>query len=327
MRAWSRIRLPLGNKAVPSVATEATRTNQTLSLHDGRILGFAEYGSPNGFPVLYFHGFPSSRLEGSAVDGNARRRGLRIISLDRPGYGLSTFRPQQRITNWPGDVKSLADYLRIPRFAVLGGSGGSPYALACAHALPHERLSAVGILAGAAPWDTGLQHVSTSRRLLSWAATSSPTPLGSLLDGVIGVSRWAVNTSPVTRWVDNWLEKQESPEQSELSTKQRREQVLAMAFEAFAQGSAATVQEASLLSHDWGFRLEDLAYDKIQIWHGEKDANVPIEMIRNMAERLPHADLRVYEGETHYTLSRHIDEIFSELVSESLIQQHASENR
>jgi pimeloyl-ACP methyl ester carboxylesterase len=136
-----------------------------------------------------------------------------------------------------------------------------------------------------------------------------------------------VNTSPVTRWIDNWLEKQESPEQSELSTKQRREQVLAMAFEAFAQGSVATVQEASLLSHDWGFRLEDVAYDKVQIWHGGKDANVPIEMIRNMAERLPHADLRVYEGETHYTLSRHIDEIFSELVPESMLEQHASEGR
>ncbi|KAL2851226.1 Alpha/Beta hydrolase protein [Aspergillus pseudodeflectus] len=327
MRAWSRIQLSLSNKAVPPVATEATRTNQALSLRDGRILGFAEYGAPTGFPVLYFHGFPSSRLEGSGVEGNARRQGLRIISLDRPGYGLSTFRPNQRITDWPGDVKSLADHLRLPRFAVLGGSGGSPYALACAHALPHDRLSAVGILAGAAPWDAGLQHVSTSRRLLSWAATSSPTALGSVFNGIIGVSRWAANTSPVTRWIDNWLEKQESPENSDLSTKQRREQVLAMAFEAFAQGSAATVQEASLLSHDWGYRLEDVSYDKIQIWHGEKDANVPIEMIRNMAERLPHADLRVYEGETHYTLSRHIDEIFAELVPESLIQRHMRENR
>ncbi|KAL3447134.1 Alpha/Beta hydrolase protein [Aspergillus insuetus] len=327
MRAWSQIRLPLSNKAIPPVATEATRTDQTISLRDGRILGFAEYGAPTGFPVLYFHGFPSSRLEGSGVDGNARRRGLRIISLDRPGYGLSTFRPNQRIMDWPGDVKSLADHLGIPHFAVLGGSGGSPYALACAHALPHERLSAVGILAGAAPWDIGLQHVSSSRRLLSWAAASSPTALGSLFNGVIGVSRWAVNTSPVTRWIDNWLEQQESPEKSELSTKQRRNQVLAMAFEAFVQGTAATVQEASLLSHNWGFRLEDVGYNKIQIWHGKNDANVPIEMIRNMAERLPHADLRVYEGETHYTLSRHIDEIFSELVPESLIQQHASENR
>ncbi|KAJ0415369.1 Alpha/Beta hydrolase protein [Aspergillus carlsbadensis] len=327
MRAWSRVRFPLTNKAVPPIATEATGTNQTLSLRDGRILGFAEYGAPTGFPVLYFHGFPSSRLEGSGVDSNARRRGLRIISLDRPGYGLSTFKPNQRITDWPGDVKSLADHLRIPRFAVLGGSGGSPYALACAHALPHERLSAVGILAGAAPWDAGHQHVSTSRRLLSWAATSSPSALGGLFNGVIGVSRWAVNTATVTRWIDDWLEKQESPDKSELSTTQRREQVLAMAFEAFAHGSAATVQEASLLSHDWGFRLEDVAYDRIQIWHGEKDANVPIEMIRNMAERLPHADLRVYEGETHFTLSRHIDEIFLELVPEALIQEHASENR
>ncbi|KAL2802993.1 Alpha/Beta hydrolase protein [Aspergillus granulosus] len=322
MRTWSRIRLPLSNNAVPPVFTEATRTNQTLPLCDGRILGFAEYGSPTGFPVLYFHGFPSSRLEGSGVDGNARRRGLRIISLDRPGYGLSTFKPNRRITDWPSDVKSLADHLRIPKFAVLGGSGGSPYALACAHALPHERLSAVGIFAGAAPWEAGIQHISPSRRILSWAAASSPKALGVLFSGVIGASRWAATTSPVTRWLDTWLEKQESLEKSELSTKQRREEVLAMAFEAFAQGPAATVQEASLLSHDWGLRLEDVAYNRIQIWHGEKDANVPVEMVKYMTERLPNADLCVYKGETHYTLSRHIDEIFSELVPESDIQQH-----
>lgn len=39
------------------------------------------------------------------------------------------------------------------RFAVLGVSGGGPYALACARQLPRGFLSAVGVLAGAAIWD------------------------------------------------------------------------------------------------------------------------------------------------------------------------------
>ncbi|KAL2840425.1 Alpha/Beta hydrolase protein [Aspergillus pseudoustus] len=327
MTVCPRIQLRFNIQAVRRLHTEAPRTNQTLSLDDGRILGFAEYGSPTGFPLLYFHGFPSSRLEASDIDANARRRSLRLIAPERPGFGLSTFKPNQRITEWPNDVLSLADHLRIPRFAVLGGSGGSAYALACALALPHERLSAVGILAGTAPWDGVYQHVSRLRRLLSWAAMSHPTALRILFSLYIGVARWDSRTSPA-RWLDAWEKRQASVEKGEqvFSTRRILEASIATEFGAFAQGSAATVQEARLLSQDWGFRLEDVGYDRIQIWHGEKDTNVPIEMVRSMAARLPHADLREYEGESHFTLSEHIDEILDELVPESLIQLHVKEN-
>lgn len=67
-----------------------TNHNQTFKLPDGRVLGFAEYGSPDGKALLYFHGYPSSRLEGKPVDDMARRRGLRFIAIDRPGFGLSS---------------------------------------------------------------------------------------------------------------------------------------------------------------------------------------------------------------------------------------------
>ena len=39
------------------------RANQQILLNDGRSIGFAEYGSPDGKPVFYCHGFPSSRLD------------------------------------------------------------------------------------------------------------------------------------------------------------------------------------------------------------------------------------------------------------------------
>ncbi|KAL4780097.1 Alpha/Beta hydrolase protein [Aspergillus varians] len=314
------------NKAFRSATTRtyttASRRNQTLSLHDGRILGYAEYGNRAGFPLLYFHGFPSSRLEASAVDQIARQRCLRVIAPDRPGYGLSTFQAGRRITDYPADTQSLVDHLGVSKFAVLGGSGGGPYALACAHSLPHERLSAVGVLAGAGPWAAGRQYVSTARRLLSLGAIYSPTALRVLIDGLVDTSRWCIRTGPATRWVDNWLEKQESQEESDLPTEDRRKMVLAMMFEAFAQGAAATVQEAGLLSHDWGFQFEDITYNNIRIWHGEKDTNSPIEMIRYMANRLPHCELREFQGDNHYTVARHIEKILAELVPEEVVQSH-----
>ncbi|CBF82127.1 hypothetical protein AN5308.2 [Aspergillus nidulans FGSC A4] len=90
--------------------TPANRVDKVLTLQDRRTLGYAEYGNPKGFPLLYLHGFPSSRLEGSAFDDIAWRRNLRIIEPDRPGYGLSAFQPNRRILDYLEDTQSLADH-------------------------------------------------------------------------------------------------------------------------------------------------------------------------------------------------------------------------
>ena len=118
------------------------REDQTLTLSGGRKLGFAEYGS--GTPLLYFHGHPCSRLEARYLAG---REGIRVIGIDRPGMGLSSYQPKRTLISWTDDVVSLADSLGLEKFAVVGLSGGAPYALACAYAIP-ERISACGIVSG-----------------------------------------------------------------------------------------------------------------------------------------------------------------------------------
>ncbi len=125
------------------------RANQQIKLRDGRSLGYAEYGTPVGKPVFYFHGFPSSRLDWPLFDTDAiaARLNARIIAADRPGYGLSDFKRGRKILDWPDDVVELADALQIDRFAVLGISGGGPYAEACSFKIP-QRLSATAIVCG-----------------------------------------------------------------------------------------------------------------------------------------------------------------------------------
>ena len=93
------------------------RTNQTIKLRDGRSLGYAEYGNPEGKPVFYFHGFLSSRLDWPLFDTDAIavRLGAHIIAADRPGYGLSDFKPGRQLLDWPDDVIELADALQIDR--------------------------------------------------------------------------------------------------------------------------------------------------------------------------------------------------------------------
>jgi pimeloyl-ACP methyl ester carboxylesterase len=119
-----------------------------LQLRDGRTLGFAEYGDPAGNVLFYFHGYPGARVEARLLAEPAERLGTRLIGIDRPGIGFSTFQARRRFLDWPADVAELADKLGIDRFSVVGCSGGGPNALAYACRIP-DRLIACGIVAGA----------------------------------------------------------------------------------------------------------------------------------------------------------------------------------
>ena len=86
------------------------RINQRLTLKDGRRLGFAEFGAPPGRPVFHFHGSGSSRLERPASERLLVQMGIRFITVDRPGHGLSDFQPNRRLVDWPRDIGQLADH-------------------------------------------------------------------------------------------------------------------------------------------------------------------------------------------------------------------------
>src|SRR6266498_1807335 len=100
------------------------KQDKKLRLEDGRLLGYEVYGDPEGSPVFYFHGFPGSRLEARLATQVATRLAIRLIALDRPGFGLSDFKLRRTIFEWPDDVIKIANALGISRFATVGVSGG-----------------------------------------------------------------------------------------------------------------------------------------------------------------------------------------------------------
>ena len=122
----------------------------SLTLGDGRRLAWAEYGDPSGRPLIYCHGFPGSRLEAAMSHDTAARLGIRIIAPDRPGLGRSDYQPGRRLNDFPADLKQLADHLKLGRVAVLGESGGGPYAMAAAAALP-ERITKLLLVSSIGP--------------------------------------------------------------------------------------------------------------------------------------------------------------------------------
>ncbi len=137
-------------KLSPASVTHHTDFDRRIRLSNGRWLGYAEYGDPDGKPVMSFHGGLSSRLDVAFAASICRARGIRLLSVDRPGIGLSDFQPNRTLLDWSDDICELAHTLSLKRFALFGWSAGGPYVLACAFKIPHL-LTRIGISGGMCP--------------------------------------------------------------------------------------------------------------------------------------------------------------------------------
>jgi pimeloyl-ACP methyl ester carboxylesterase len=321
-----------GPRARNSSTMTTAKDSRIFKLADGRAICYAEYGRPQGRPLLWFHGYPASRFEAIGADHIAKARNIRLLALDRPGFGLSTHDPNRRITDWPDDVRAFAEHLNLDRFAVLGGSGGGPYALVCAHSLPREMLTAVGVLAGAGHWGSGTQDVASYRQALSLGSVYAPYMTAMLLSGIVGSLRWLTSTQAATTRIDAWLESVKTdPKYSEkkpwqtpspdLPIEEQRARVLKLAYSGFTQGVQGTVLEAKLLSTDWGFELGDIAHDKVLMWHGTEDKNVSFRMAQWIADRVPGAKLTPLEGVDHGGAFRYIEEVMMMLMGDEVPEQ------
>src|SRR6478672_1574176 len=90
-----------------------------MELADGRTVGLVDLGPADATAVLWCHGGPGSRLEPAAMAPAMVAAGLRVVGIDRPGYGLSTTRPGRTIAEWAPDGLAVADHLGIERFVAV----------------------------------------------------------------------------------------------------------------------------------------------------------------------------------------------------------------
>src|SRR5207253_4002796 len=132
------------------LVVKAMSNENSVPLENGRVIAFEEYGDATGVPVIFCHGWPSSRTMARLTDEAARDLGIRIISPDRSGISGSSLQPDRKLIDWPRVVERLVNHLDIGEFRVLAVSGGAPYAYATARAMP-ERVRAIAIVSGAIP--------------------------------------------------------------------------------------------------------------------------------------------------------------------------------
>jgi pimeloyl-ACP methyl ester carboxylesterase len=276
------------------MAADDPSENRTLVLGDGRRLGYAEYGRPNGAPLFFFHGHPGSRVEGRFAHDAASEAGLRVIALDRPGYGLSDFKPGRVITDWPADVAGAADQLNISQFMVAGGSGGGPYALACAWGLP-DRITKAAVISGVGPF-----HVRGITKGMRWQNRvgfrwGSRWP--GLARAVMRSMQRNITTRP-ERTIEALARAMSPPDAAIVRRPEVREIMIADMAEAFRQGIDGPTLDVVLLGQPWGFSLKEIR-PEVYLWQGEADTLVPPPMGEYQAAQIPNSHLTMLPGEGH----------------------------
>lgn len=278
-----------------------------VRLRDGRRLGYAESGDPHGRPVFFFHGFGTTRVV-CPPDQPAVELGLRLIAVDRPGIGLSEASPGRSLLDWPADVAELADRLALDSFAIVGWSGGGPYALACGRALA-DRVRAVALVSAPAPL-AGTSHPDYLRRMDRHAVRAADRA-----PWVIRLALWHWGRGQrrdAERFFERSVAEMCAADQAVLAEPELRGRMIANSAELYRQGGRGMYDEALVLARPWGFDLADLAMP-VDIWQGGRDETVPLAMARHLAEGIPQARLRLFTDEGHHLLYSHWPRILAAL--------------
>jgi pimeloyl-ACP methyl ester carboxylesterase len=284
-----------------------------VQLKNGAIIAFEQYGDASGVPVIFCHGWPSSRTMARLTDEPARGLGIRIISPDRPGISGSSLQPNRKLSDWPQVVERLADYLGIEKFRMLAISGGAPYAYATARAMP-ERVRAIAIISGAVPI-VDLVDRQGLLRLYRWMlALYQRSP--RLLRKLFLTARPILSLRPPVRLrplVLKMLMLQTCDEES-LRDSAAFEAVFESQRRAWRESAEGVMIDAQIYAQPWGFPIEEVRVP-VRLWHGKQDRAFAARLAEDIANRLPTCEARFVDGVGHYSLPiRYMRQILQDLI-------------
>jgi pimeloyl-ACP methyl ester carboxylesterase len=270
----------------------------TVSLPDGRVLAYEDYGVATGFPVLSFNGGLSSRLDAAPAHEAAVAAGVRLISPDRPGMGLSTYQRGRRLTDWPADVAHLTEALGIREFAVMGWSAGGAYAAVCA-AVMGARVTAAALLSSAVPLDLygTTRGLNMEDRVLLVLTRRTPWVASALMKvSIVNASnarlfRAVMRTFPPA-------------DRTVLTEWGPPDHALSFVREAMRQGTEGSVQDYRIFGDPWGFSLEEI-HVPVDIWEGADDNTGPPGYRAFLKRHIAQATVHVVPGEGHLSLLPH----------------------
>ncbi len=260
-----------------------------VALPDGRTLHAYDTGGPaDALAVCWHHGTPNIGAPPAPLFDVAERLGLRWFSSDRPGYGGSTPLPGRTVGSAAADTEAVADALGIERFALMGHSGGSPHALACA-ALLADRVTATVAMSGPAPYDAeGLDFFA------------------GMADAGVASFRAAERGRAAREAFEEQGEELDigfTPEDEE-ALGGRWSWFLDVVRPAIAAGPAAAIEDDLAAVAPWDFDPADIP-GPVLVLHGDADRMVPASHGRWLSARIPGAELWLRPGDGHITVMDH----------------------
>jgi len=281
--------------------------NRLVVLPDGRRLAVAEYGHPEGRPVLGFHGLPGSRRQRHPDDSIATTLGVRMLHLDRPGFGRSDPHRSRTLTSWAADARAVCDALGLDRVCVIGASAGGPYALACA-ALLGERVVRTAVVSGIGPPGT----MALRSRILRAGFALAPRARWSVRPFAFAAGLLARHAPG--RYLNALASQLNSADRGLLARAEFRAMLAEDLREAFSQGTAAFAQDLALIAAPWPFDLARIGCP-LALWHGVEDWMVPHAAAEAIARAVPAAQLHRVSGGGHFLALARWDEILRWLVA------------
>lgn len=283
---------------------------QTIVLRDERRLGFAEYGDPSGKAVFHFNGSGGSRLEHPQDLSILTDLGVRLISTDRPGHGISDPQPGRKLLDWPEDVGQLADHLGIDSFHIEGWSAGGPHALACAYKMP-DRILAGALISGLAPPDRPNPYEGLPFAMKTLMIIGRNVP--SLVYLFRRMMRKNLQGDP-DKMGDRLKSSFPPPDQKAIEESGSEDWLIENIQEGYSQGGDGPAQDDILINTSWGFKLQDIQA-RFDVWQGEVDKNVPLNQGVYQDKLLLNSRLTVLPGQAHLYLLTHWREVLEALVN------------
>ncbi|HET8657682.1 MAG TPA: alpha/beta hydrolase [Micromonosporaceae bacterium] len=282
---------------------------------DGRRLGVAQWGDLAGVAVFSLHGTPGSRLARPPDEDAVRRMGVRLVTYDRPGYGMSDRHPGRRVVDCVPDVEAIADALAIDRFYVTGGSGGGPHALAVAARLA-DRVIRARCLVGVAPLDAaGLDFFAgmdpENVKEFGWARQGEQV-LHRELTRLAAEDLERIAVDPSKLLSDDW---QLDPADRAVMARPDVQQVFGeMVRDAYRHGVWGWVDDDLAFLQPWGFELGEVTVPT-EVRYGAKDVLVPAAHGAWLAEHVPGAQVHVEPEAGHLADPEKVLELLRSLVS------------
>lgn len=263
-------------------------TESDLLLPDGRTVHAYDTTGSEGdarLPVFWHHGTPNSGAPPEPLFAAAEERGIRWVSFDRPGYAGSTPLPGRDLASVASDTRAVADALGIDRFAVVGHSGGSPHALACAALLP-DRVVSAACFAGMAPF---------SAEGLDWFVGMYPGGRAELQTAIGGREALAAQLD-----AGDYDPEMFTP--SDLATLSGEWSWFDTVVTAgLANGRGGMIDDDLAYVRPWGFDPTTITVP-VLLAHGTDDRVLPIAHSRWLAQHCPTAELVEVDAAGHLSV-------------------------